>query len=705
MKEIASNYSKFIKKGFILPLVFGAMAVLTIFFFTMSFLSSGQTVAATHFMDSSRALCLAKSGADWAVSTYASGSYGINEDMDEICKNLFLNSKKDIELDLQYPVALLNYADSIDAKLEIKMRVYDIAPLGVPEEAEKYGFKIDPVEKSGKIEFISVATVGKSSKKVCIRKGFKVVMIVHPVLSKFTLFLRKKLAGQEVNILERKTAKFGFTNGSAIVLNNQGLNKSFKAVDPSTYKFNLSPVTDYGFAKLIQNSGWVFLNSGSTDPWTLNLSGSGIFGEFDDRLLLRLATYRQPELQNTLPSTYPHGEKLTAFWKTFQGMKTDYYCVDKDGTAKKKATNILYLKYLFPDGPPKVSVIRPFGKATQFSPTLVLGPVYMKYLVLQGMDCSTEYGSTYSNVIVPGFLNRNDFANTYQTAIGVAKDAMYYFTLFLDIKDVKVPDFEKYSSYMTKIETSPYLQALDYIFLNEKEEGTLLAPKPANAAKNYMDPPPQIFSTITNDIAPWANDRNSLFKGEGKFAMDSTQPIFEGKLANIKGCKEFQPKITAVFPSFKELLKNFQKVKEGKDLLGIPGIVYLGEKDLVIDKELEITSPGIIISGGNVYLRSEIRSNFPVTIVSLKDMYVETSSQIDAHLICLMGTFHASNGFAIKGGLAAKSIDLSNIINNPKTITFEPAHDPYSSKDKWAQKLLYRFQLSQEEEYSVEGGK
>jgi hypothetical protein len=69
-----------------------------------------------------------------------------------------------------------------------------------------------------------------------------------------------------------------------------------------------------------------------------------------------------------------------------------------------------------------------------------------------------------------------------------------------------------------------------------------------------------------------------------------------------------------------------------------------------------------------------------------------------------MGQFRATNGFNIKGGLAARYIDTSNMKANEKSITFEPAHDPYNDRKKWSEKTAYRYQLSQEEEYYVEGG-
>ncbi|HNW36350.1 MAG TPA: hypothetical protein PKM25_15530, partial [Candidatus Ozemobacteraceae bacterium] len=110
-----------------------------------------------------------------------------------------------------------------------------------------------------------------------------------------------------------------------------------------------------------------------------------------------------------------------------------------------------------------------------------------------------------------------------------------------------------------------------------------------------------------------------------------------------------------------------------------------------------------IISGGNICIKSAVKSSHPVTIVSLKDISVETGSPIDAHLICLMGTFRAS-GFNIRGGVAACSMAIPTM-KYDKTIRFAPAHDPYADPDKWKQKAAYRYYLSAEEEYFVEGGK
>jgi len=698
----------------VLPLVFGAMAVLTLFFFIMSFLSSGQTQVASHFVDSAHSLAIARAGAEWAVTKYASGSYEFNP-TNKISDLFFGTSTKEDEFELQYPVELLRYLeDELNGgELVVKMRIFDITPMPLPDKLE--GFKPDPIEKSGTVEFTAIGKVGKASRKVRIRKGFKVVMMVHPVLSKFTLFVREMLNNQEINVLELKTNSSDFENGCRpIILNNQGFdetgtNRSFGVVKKPSREFDLSLVTKNGFAQLVADSGWVFLNSKSPQPWMLNLVGGGNRSDYDDRLLLRLGLYERTDLEakyhlkNKQTST---GEEITALWESFQGIKSDYYTVRKGANVLARPDDVLSTKALFgmPSPPrcpsPKCALIRPFGTGLHFSPTLMFGPVYMQYLVFRGLDVKFDYGAFYPNVLIPGFLDESDFASAFYP-LPTVNNILAQFGKFLDINNPNnvSSQYSDYSEIMTTIDTRLYLDALDYIFMKEREGGSMDAPKSAT----YTTPLKKMIEETTPslDIRPWVGDRGSLQTASGIFGMDT--PIFAGSLANIKGCREFQAKITAVFASFKELEAGFLEKKTSQ--LRLPGIVYIGDTDLILDKDLEITSPGIIICGGNVCIKSAIKSKHPVTIVSLKDITVETSQLIEAHLICLMGTFRATNGFNIIGGLAACSIDTSNMKTGEKNITFVSAHDPYSTKDKWDRKAAYRYQLSQEEEYFIEGGK
>lgn len=694
---------RFSRNGFILPLVFGAVAVLTLFFFIMSFLSSGQTQTATHFIDSARSLSMAKAGAEWALAKYASGSY----ECDPVCDALFGNSLQGGEFTL-HPEELEKYVqDELNGRLEVKMRIYDLAVLPIPEKLK--GFAQDPVEKSGAIEFTAIATIGKASRKVRIRKGFKVFMAVHPVLSKFTFFIRDRLMNQDINVLERKSASFGFDNGSPIVLNNQGFdesgtNLSYKVIKPSNQEFDLSLVTKDGFAKLVHNSGWVFLNSKGPLPWIINLSGSGAYAEFDDRLLLRVGMIRREDLEVLLVKEHSTGEVIKALYEKFQGMKTDYETRNENGDVLNKPCNILHLRYLFPDTPPKASLIRLFGTGTKFSPTLVFGPVDMQYLRMRGIDVEFQHAGSsgkllYENVIIPGFLNQGDFENAYRPHVDDDTNINDFARLMKINRNSPGAAYEKYSQLMTIIESVPFIKALDYIFLNSPESGTMLHPK----GTGYQIPVPSIIdSANSSDMRPWIGNGDSLRSGRGEFTMENTM-LYSGNLADIKGCKEFQAKITTEFASFKELEDGFYDQRTSQ--LRVPGIVYVGKADLDLAKPLEIVNPGILICGGNIRIKAGVKSKYPFTIVSLKDISVETSQPVEAHLICLMGTFRATNGFNIRGGLAACSIDTAGMKEHSKTITFVPAHDPYSDPEKWKRKSAYRYQLSQEEEYYVEGGK
>jgi hypothetical protein len=695
--------------GFILPLVLGSMAVLVIFFTTMSLLTHGQTQAASHFLDSARSLAIAKAGAEWAVTAFASGTYRQNEFAGkDFYDTLFSDSTANGEFLLQHPIELNNYVEKIRGKLEVTVKVYDVAPLPVPAK----GFHVNPNEKSGKMEFSAVGTVGKASRRVCIRKGFKIVMMVHPVLSKFTLFVREKPDELHLNVLERKTMTAGFTNGSPIILNNQGISPqnvsyAFDVVNLSTQEFDLSRVPE--FSTIVRKSGWVFLNSPSAQPWTLNLSGSGIDGNYDDRLLLRAAQYSNPFLKSTLTLVRPTGERITDFKERFQGMKSDFE-VNSVCNPTRAASEAISIHYLFPNAPPKVSLIRPFGTGSQFSPTLIFGPVEMKYLILRGIDVAMQ-SETFSNVLIPGFPDVNTFKSAYKPGkslkfisgnklIDTSVD-MDYFALFLNIlnRNNAGPSFPAYSNIMTTIATSPYIDALDYICLDARETGTLLAPR----SKTYRSPiPKKVGDVAIPEIQPWVGNRNSLIAANGTFGGKDI-PLFSGNLADIEGCKEFQSKVTMILPSFQELKARFL---ENSNQLRLPGIVFIGHDDVIIDTDLQINSTGVLLCGGNITIRAPIKSRFPVTLVSFQNISVETTKPIEAHLICLAGKFKASNGFNIKGGLAARSLDMAGWLeNSQKNITFEPAHDPFSNSETEIAKTSYQYHLSREEEYFVEGGK
>ncbi len=690
------------KRGFILPLAIGAMVVLALFFGVMNLMSHGQIQGASHFLDSTRSLTIAKAGSEWALTALASGTFQSNPVIapKAFFNTLFSDTTDPFEGELQPPIELLDYVrDQLQGTLAVRVKVFDIAPLPLLGP----GFQAHPAEKSGKMEFTAIGTVGKASRKIRVTKGFKVNLIVHPVLSKFTLFVRNKLPGQQMNLLERKTAGTGFENGVPVLLNNQGDGKTISLVDLSSNRFDLTPIPP--FQEIARTSGWNFFNSGGS-PWIFNLCGSGANGEYDDRFLLRLGLYRNRSLESNLNMRPDSGEIIHQLREKYQGLKSDYETFEKSGnTVVKIASETLAIHYLFPGDPPRVSLVRPFGSNTKFSPTLVLGPAFTAYLILRGLDVTLNFANgsgqkRFNDVLVPAFPDKESFVtafkpkNVLKVPIDRTSDMHYYSVLYgISDRNDAGPAWTSYSRTMSTLATGTFMDALDFLSIGQKETGTLQAP----VSTAYSNPPPAIFQTIPF----WNGGPETLAQARGGFGP-SGKPVFFGNLADIEGCKEFQSKITAVFSSFTELAARFMH-PEG---LRLPGVVFVGKENLTIETPLHLLNPGILICGGNVTIKAKITSAFPFTLVSLGNILLETPAPIQAHLICLRGSFRATGGFTIKGGLAAGSLGLSEMVHPaPKSITFEPAHDPYSDPGGGIRKDLYFYQLSEQEEYFVEGGK
>ena len=258
------------------------MLVLAIFFGALSFLSRGQVQSATHYIESTRALELAEAGAAWASTVLASGSYNPSPSFFsfELLKAIFDPTPDETkEHVIEIPESLDEYRQSLGGTLSIIARVTKPRKFDPVE-----GFCSDPIEKYGEMQIVSTASVGRSARRVRVSRGFKVFLAVHPVLSKFTLFVRESPPNDQINSLIRGASADNFDNGAPLLLQNH--ETTYNAVDSSIHVPAFPPI-----AELARDSGWIFLNSPSAS-WTLHLSGSaGTTGEYDDRVLLRFGQY------------------------------------------------------------------------------------------------------------------------------------------------------------------------------------------------------------------------------------------------------------------------------------------------------------------------------------------------------------------------------------------------------------------------------
>lgn len=683
-----------IRRGFLLPVVVAIALVVGLLFAALSFMTRGQVQSAAYFVDASRALGLAEAGAGWAIAALASGSYTSSPDFvrSDFYNAMFSDSGTDYEGDVEPCAELKQYINQLDADLALRVRLSQWRPI----EAGAPGFKDDPVEKMGRIDVEAVAEVGNAHRKVRMSRGVKVFLAVHPVIGKFTCFVRKKQAADDViNALERTTNGTGFTNGVPLILNNRGAGGGFNVVKPA---LDLGALPDLN--QLSKTSGWVFLNSESS-PWTLNLAGSAQDEDYDDRTMLRFGAYSNDALQaavNTPPQI--GGTTVTQLNEKFQGIKKDY-TISKGGSVVV-ASDFLSVRYQL-GAETKVSIIRPFGKNTDLSPTLMFGPVLRRYLRVRSVNCKLDLSGvekTFSEVGVPGFPDKAKFSQTFLTPPTSPRNYADDFALYARLWNMDLnaagldAGWEKWRDAQTALVSEPFIDGLNYLAVAERETGTVQSP----VSKAYTDPPPGVVTGL--DL--WNAGAEDLLKAEGVFGP-AGKALYEGKLAGIEGVREFGPKITAMYPSPNAYL---DRHIDSAGTLAISGIVYLGKENLIIDKKWNVTAGGVLIVGGNIDIRAGIRAVEPLTLVCTGNITVATSDPIEAQLICLRGKFTAGGSFTVKGGVAAGEIDLGNMLNTQqKQINWDAKFDPYAVPSAMTEGSLYRYRVSEEEEYAVEPGK
>lgn len=682
------------RRGFLLPAIVLIALVLALMFGALSFMTRGQVQSAVYFIDASRALGLAEAGAGWAIAALASGSYTSSPQFvrRDFYDAMFSDGGTEYEGDVEPCDELKQYITQLGGDLALRVRLSQWQPLtaGAP------GFKDDPVEKMGRIDVEAVAEVGNAHRKVRMSRGVKVYLAVHPVIGKFTCFIRKKPASDDlVNALERTTSGTGFSNGAPLVLNNRGAGEGFNVVTPA---LDLGAVPDLN--ELSKTSGWVFLNSESS-PWALNLSGSAQDTEFDDRSMLRFGAYSNDALQTAVNTpAQGGGTTVTQLNEKFQGLKRDY-TISKGGSVVI-ASDFLSVRHLFP-ALPKASIIRPYGTNGDLSPTLLFGPVLRRYLRVRSVDCTMNISGvakTFKEVGIPGFPDESSYKQAFlhppTSPRNYADDFVLYAQLWNMVADSAglAAGWNKWKNSQTTLVSEPFIEGLNYLAIPDRETGTVQSP----VSKAYTDPPADAVTGL--DL--WTGGAEGLRKAEGVFGT-SGKPAYEGALSAIEGIREFGPKITAMYPSPTEYL---DKHLDQAGNIAVSGVVYLGRENLLINRKWKVTSGGVLIVGGNIDIRAGIQASEPLTLVCTENITVDTSEPVEAQLICLRGKLTPRNAFTIRGGVAAGEIDLTNMVNaQKKQINWNPKFDPYAVSSAMAAGSPYRYRVSEEEEYVVEPGK
>lgn len=696
--------------GMVLPIVVLAMLVLALFFAAMSFLSRGQVTGAIHYLDSSRAVILADAAVRKVVQELASGAFEPNPTVipPAFYTHLFSASTEPWHGPIEPSAAVKDFVREIGAEgrsvdLDIQIGLQKLTPL--PHDTPS-GIAADPIEKSGEVEITAVATVGNASRRIRITKGIKVFQAVHPLLAKFTLFVKSPPTTDRearLNPLKRLATKRGFADNLLPLQLENGV--SFQVVENNNLVFanrNMTPAT---IAQIERQAGWVYL--GGNQTWGLGLSGPGLDSEFDDRSVLRYATYpnKNPDLAWGEALIAKGGaSRVDAFLINLEGMREELIVRG----AVRPLRDLLFTRFMAPV-PTGVSLLRLFGRGDKVSPTLVFGPVERRYLQVQAINCTIGTRSL-TGVAVPGFHSESDFTEIITNPPAPYAGDFNYFRILFELDPSTQPaaeNWRKFQTAMSRVATESYNSGLDYLVSN-RERNTITAPQGDDTGR------PVTPGAFTGQLSLWqgtgADPLEAMRQSEGTIRTESGRSLFQGNLSRIEGLAEILPKTTARFSSAADFLAETCPARR-PGTLQVPGVALV-QGDLTFDRPLTVTRGGIIIATGTVTITAPLGSTGePLTIISEKDIVVNCAApqSITAHLICLRGQFRAlSPSFHIIGGLAARELDLDSLKTpGPKTITFAPAHDPLLKPQCLPNEngTLYRFRLSPEELYAIEPGK
>ena len=689
------------RHGFLMPMAVTITIVLSIYFLSYSLLSQSQLHSSKHFLEISQVVSLADTGARWGISVLSDLKRRSSCVDATSCEELFRAGQTQGAFDIRLPPDVTEYVSEVQGKLQITA-TWRMQPFSVSTS----GFSDDPGEKEGEIEVRSVATIGTAKRSVVIKRGIKTCVGVHPVLSKFTLFVKRRPADEQLNCLLKMTEKRNYDNGFPLILINGSESVPVRPV------FTL-PALD----SIESRNGWVFLHSETSEPWSFQVAGSGIDDEFDDSFFLPRSFIENRTISNAWNQRLSANgsacrvEKLYEYFDGFKGSYT-FESTDYDMTVVP-ASQYFKTRFFFPDpsAPPKTALIRLWGTGSRCHPTLVLGPVTRKYFRFRKMDCvipPKSYNTPPGKVDVPGFPDADSFVSTFlsppsgqitKTKVSngticgsttVERNYTNDFVLYAAIFGVQLSEqslranWDKIRTACSYIVQEPLIQGFSYLYAWK------------DGASEIQDPPPDPFQKLSLWSQADGSLFNSLYQGKGRLLRQG-KPLYEGELSKIDGIRELEARITSSFASPHDLWK---AVLRKRNQLCLNGITLV-RAPLLIAQDLVIRKGGILIVKGNVTIQGSITSfdGEPLTIVSTADITVDSrGSPVHAHLICLRGNLMLKGKTHIRGSVAAGQLDFGSLMSHDeKFIEFAPEH----SFPDCSNMSLHRVVLTPEEDCRV----
>lgn len=530
------------------------------------------------------------------------------------------------------------------ASIELVLELQNFRPL-FPRE-NLLGWRPGGREKEGELAVTSRVEYRGVTRAIAAVREVRVVDVTAPVLGKFTLFVRDR-EGQEANLLsyDHRAPEEGFTldgePARPLVLYHRA--ERYPAVEDGSF-FSLAAVLED-----LEPDGGGLVYLGGAEPWHLNLVHGVGAHPLEELFQLRRTRHA---MGSDIPGVVNEYGLTFGFYEGI--LDTPHLAA---GPTRPGGAPIA----------PGTSALHLFGDVGNVTPTPVLGPVYRSYVTMRLLD-----GLWYP------YQRAEDFA--------------------------PIPPFEgdyaTYSRVMARVVHESFNRSYDSVVTNAE---TLSEDGRVTGGGTPFLPAPQLLPPRLGRIGPAVEgDEYFLYPPPGAPAegmvrldrpgVDGSEEIFRGALSGVDGAL-IEGVVTSRATHHSEDPADFrERLLEAEG--GPPsGVLWLRRGDLELSG-LAVTEPVMLVVDGGITLRGPVAAGgpnqVPVTLVALNgDLRVETSEPVEAQLVALRGRVVTRGGLDVRGGLAARSLDLRGLVRGgePRSVTYAAAFDP-TAPDATARQLV-----------------
>jgi hypothetical protein len=642
------------QQGFLLPVVFSLLFVLLLMSATRLYLSRHNLNTTQRLSDRERAYQVAASGIETVrqsvertfrfINNPSPKTFPKRDKAPEECSEIILalldddGLFKDGEISMPVSSGYIKFIAGVsDAKqLIVELTLSEGRKMSPPSYTS---LMTDEREKSRLLSITATAEVGKSTCRVTTFKQLKLVNITPPLIGKFALFLHDPgIVG--TNGLDDSSSPDKIKNSPLTIYG--GSKATVSSIEPSQW------------GQFIDNQGWIYL--GSNSNWVLGASKGG--GREDS----------MEGLLKTDVFTYPleRGSYLDSMGSIAYYSRQEYLFRELGESSEQE---VLALKSK--NDYRMSSLLNLAGSNGNETPTLVLGNVFRRWVLIQGLKNSNR------NTLAPlPCLDKSTFESSQWP--GRAKASTIE-----TIKRHFENSYQKYCNRMSNLVEEPFNRAnLATVLFPTDDENRVISGDYSGLGTEGTSLPKSTKISSRGESLEFhklANLNTITLKNDEGITLAENCP-----LSDISDYSFLTEKAAILYESYDDFLADQRLEEKGlslKEGLSPGGVIHINSDIEFNDRQIvHRGSGGIILCSGNITIKDAIscEGDEPLTLLSIGgNISIETNKEIDAALIALNGVIYMGNTCNVYGLVAAKSMKLPESINSEKrSITYNKAFDP-----------------------------